>query len=395
MKYGKLGTSLGAVTGVLAMAVSGGGLATIASAQPESGMLNTMQASPMPQRYRVDLRPLNNSGVHGAADLVLTGRELTVSVQASGMTPDQVHAQHIHGINSEDGAAECPTDAQDTNKDSFISVSEGAPTYGPIKLNLTNPQTPFGPNDTIVNGVKLFTPFAGMPAPTSFPKADANGNISFSNTYVFDTNDAAANAAFQTLNPLTNQEIVLHGAVAPKDVETAQGGGATTAYDGLLPVACARITAVSNDTGGGNTSSTLNNFDAAMTAATTTFQLNIAQDENNLQSVTGGSDALTAYFSANRTANENFQASLSAAENQYRSDSQGSMGSDQARNTFIDKFNHAKADYFNSLEQAKNMLSDNLNRDGQAVAKDQFMNSFNTSEAAYSNQLEQAKNSIH
>ncbi len=250
MKYDKLGTKLGAVTGVLAMAVSSGGLATIASAQSTSDTPHMNQANQFMQRYRVNLRPLNNSGVHGVADVILMGRELTVTVRASGMTPNQIHAQHIHGQNSGQGAAECPTATQDTNKDNFISVSEGAPTYGPIKLNLTNPQTPFGPNDTTVNGVKLFTSFAGMPVPETFPKADANGNIRFTNTYMFDTNDAAANAAFQTLNPLTDQEIVLHGAVAPKDVETAAGGGFTTAYDTLLPVACARISAIGNQQAG-------------------------------------------------------------------------------------------------------------------------------------------------
>ena len=246
MKYSKLGTTLGAVTGVLALSLSGGGFATIASAQSSTGALHSMQANHMLQRYRVNLRPLNNSGVHGFADITLMGRELTVRVRASGMTPNMTHAQHIHGQKSSVGAAECPTAAQDTNMDNFISVTEGAPKYGPIKLNLTNPQTPFGPNDTVLNGVKLFTDFAGVPAPENFPKADANGNLSFSNTYLFDTNDAAANAAFETLNPLTDQEVVLHGAMAPSGVETAAGGGATMAYDGLLPVACARITAVGN-----------------------------------------------------------------------------------------------------------------------------------------------------
>lgn len=293
MKYHKLGTKLGAVSSVLALSISGGGFATIASAQSMSGSTHPVQANRMLQRYRVNLRPLNNSGVHGFADITLMGRELTVKVRASGMTPNMTHAQHIHGQSSDMGAAECPTAAQDLNNDNFISVTEGAPTYGPIKLSLTNPQTPFGPNDTVLNGVKLFTDFAGKPAPENFPKADANGNLSFSNTYTFDTNDAAAKAAFETLNPLTDQEVVLHGAMAPSGVETLAGGGATMAYDGLLPVACARITAVGNhhsngvhgQGGQGNENErenvSINNTGPGSTNSINTSSSNSSQSTNN------------------------------------------------------------------------------------------------------------------
>jgi hypothetical protein len=235
MKYNKLGATLGSITGILTLAIGSGGFGAITSAHSMPTTPHSMGANQtVAKRYRVNLRPLNNSGVHGTADIILDGRELTVTVRASGMTPNMIHAQHIHGQTTAVGAAECPTAAQDINMDGFISVTEGAPKYGPIKLNLTNPQTPFGPNNTVLNGVKLFTDFAGVPMPENFPKADENGNLYFTNTYLFDTNNAAANAAFETLNPLT------------KDVETAAGGGTTMAYDGLLPVACARITAVGN-----------------------------------------------------------------------------------------------------------------------------------------------------
>ncbi len=308
MKYSKLGTRLGSITGIVALALSGGGFGALASAQSMPSMPHMMDANHMGQRYRVNLRPLNNSGVHGRADIILDGRELTVTVRARGMTPDMIHPQHIHGQKSDVGAAECPTAAQDTNMDNFISVTEGAPKYGPIKLNLTNPQTPFGPNATVLNGVKLFTDFAGVPSLQNFPKADANGNLYFTNTYLFDTTNAAANAAFETLNPLTDQEVVLHGAVAPKDVETSAGGGTTMAYDALLPVACARITAVGNknahhvgntedgqgnegsDSSISNTGPGSNNSisESSNTSTRSSNRSNVSVSNHNNQTATGG-----------------------------------------------------------------------------------------------------------
>ena len=185
------------------------------------------------KNFTVQLQPLNSSGVTGTATVTLRGKQLVVDIDAVGLQPNVVHPAHIHGmLNGED--ATCPTMAQDTNHDGFISVFEGAPTYGAIKVNLTKPQTPFGPNPTAA----LFAPFAGVPSLSNFPKATQDGSEHFMQTYAFNLSDADAAAAFKGVMPLSAQEIVLHGAMAPESVDTMGGDPSKMVYDGLLPVAC-------------------------------------------------------------------------------------------------------------------------------------------------------------
>ena len=197
------------------------------------------------QTYAAHLSQLNDTGASGEASLKLSGRTLHFSLEADGLEPGKTHPMHIHGKDNPEVAA-CPTNAQDTNNDGFVSVVEGAGQYGLIKLNLTNPQTPFGPPATTA----LFTPFAGKASNANFPVADASGHETFDMTYVFD-NSAAAEGAFQSLMPLENQHIVLHGAEAPGSVDAdafaalgapvSAADQAKTSYDALLPVACGKI----------------------------------------------------------------------------------------------------------------------------------------------------------
>src|SRR5687768_9669915 len=59
--------------------------------------------------YKAYLSPLNNSGVSGMATLTLDGNMLTVMIEASGLTPNQVHPQHIHGFTEKNKNATCPS----------------------------------------------------------------------------------------------------------------------------------------------------------------------------------------------------------------------------------------------------------------------------------------------
>ncbi len=370
-----------AITAAVAMVLSGsGGLGALASASPMS------QVPQATKSYHADLQPLNNSGVHGTADLTLTGNKLTVSMKSSGLMPNQNHDQHIHGMLTAADAS-CPTMAQDTNHDGYVSVVEGAASYGPIKVNLTSPQTKFGPNDTKVMGVPVFAPFAGVPNDAGFPTADAQGNETFNQTYRFNMHNPAAVAAYNSVaTQLANQTIVLHGMDAPAAVD-----GSMTPYDDLLPVACGEITAVSSGTGASGLVQKLNDSFGNANAA---FQTNLNQNiQTTAAMMPGGSqDSLNAFNTSAGVSYATLQASLTQAENQYVANANN--GGDAARNMFIDQFNNAKATYFNNLEQAKNMLSDALNQAGQAPAKDQFMNNFNASEGTYGNQLEQVKAGI-
>src|SRR5690606_41765271 len=60
---------------------------------------------------------------------------LKATVLAAGVTPNQPHPQHIHG--QDDGSnSTCPPSSADTNGDGFISLAEGLPYYGGVKLPL-------------------------------------------------------------------------------------------------------------------------------------------------------------------------------------------------------------------------------------------------------------------
>jgi hypothetical protein len=83
--------------------------------------------------YQADLTQLNQSGVSGTGMVTLDGNTATVTIEATGLLAGSPHAQHFH-IGAQ-GA--CPTDADDTDGDGFVSVTEGGPFYGDIGTSLT------------------------------------------------------------------------------------------------------------------------------------------------------------------------------------------------------------------------------------------------------------------
>lgn len=90
------------------------------------------------------LNPVNahvgTRAVTGKAVLTMDGSgNLTVSLDVKGVVPGQTHAQHIHGHG---GVSTCPTPQADADGDGLVSVSEGAPDYGPVLVPLTPFQTP-------------------------------------------------------------------------------------------------------------------------------------------------------------------------------------------------------------------------------------------------------------
>jgi hypothetical protein len=187
------------------------------------------------RNYTAELTPLNNSGVTGSAEITFKHKALSINLSAEGLVPNMPHPAHIHGkLTGSD--AMCPTTDADTNSDGFVSVFEGAPAYGPIKLNLTTPQTAFGaPANTT-----LFAPFAGTPSIGNFPVSNDNGDISIDQTYTFDMSKQADKDAYAQLRALDMQHIVVHGGYAPENVDTP-GGSTKVVYDALLPVACGQI----------------------------------------------------------------------------------------------------------------------------------------------------------
>ena len=128
--------------------------------------------------YEAQLGSINDSGATGTATVTMQGDMLTVNVIAQGMTPNQAHPQHIHGL--EDGEkGTCPPASADTDEDGIITIPEGAPFYGEVLLPLQD-----------------------------FPMADANGNINYEKSFILGEN---GNPTAEDLADLEDRVIVLHG----------------------------------------------------------------------------------------------------------------------------------------------------------------------------------------
>lgn len=146
-------------------------------------------------QYTVDLNSLNSSGVSGTATLTVSGDELTVTITASGLTPDMLHPQHIHGFKDNKGNATCPPMSA-AGDDGLLTLVDGLPFYGPVLL----PLTPF-PTDP-----------------------DGDGEIFYEESFTL------SELEFD-LKPLQNRVIVLHGMFVDG------------VYVATLPVACGAISA--------------------------------------------------------------------------------------------------------------------------------------------------------
>lgn len=122
---------------------------------------------------------------------LVNGNTLHVSIEASGLEPDKVHPQHIHGINNPLKNATCPGIDADTDGDGVISVREGLPSYGPIILPL-------------------------LP----FDLVDAEGKLKYEASFTINPN---------SLQPLHKRVVLLHGMTVNNQ------------YIPSLPIACGQI----------------------------------------------------------------------------------------------------------------------------------------------------------
>ncbi|HET7398854.1 MAG TPA: hypothetical protein VFJ94_10070 [Intrasporangium sp.] len=183
--------------------------------------------------FGADLRPVphtptadGGSNVTGTAKLRLTGRTLRVDIKAAGLTPNEPHAMHIHGVLQ--ARNECPTIAADVNTgdsidpatfvagepDGLISLSEGAPSYGPIDVSLTTS------GDT--------SPSSGL-ALERFATADSEGRLDYHRTFAIPKGVA---------KDLADLHIVLHGTDLPSDSDHSS---LSSLFEATLPVACGEI----------------------------------------------------------------------------------------------------------------------------------------------------------
>src|SRR4051812_11176802 len=137
--------------------------------------------------YSATFTPVNNSGVSGTSDLTLNGSTLTVSVNATGLEPNQNHPQHIHGFAN--GTPSVippfpPTPDVDTNGNGLLDDPEAEALIGPPILGLTG-----------TNGTTNVSPAGsgepgGENAPsttaTDYPAVGADGALTYSGTFTVD-----------------------------------------------------------------------------------------------------------------------------------------------------------------------------------------------------------------
>lgn len=149
------------------------------------------------------LTPVNGSGARGS--VTLTTKEdgsLTVVIRASGLVPNQPHAQHIHG-SAEGGHFMCPSKADDTDGDGFLTNEEATGEYGTIYMSLTTRGST--------------SARAGL-ALDRMPVADGQGRLSYRRTF-------PASAVPRALSDqLSHVHVVLHG-IDPNDNGRYDVGG--------------------------------------------------------------------------------------------------------------------------------------------------------------------------
>ncbi len=190
-------------------------LALVAAAQPV-----------MAQTYKVNLRPLNQSGVTGKGSLILNADKtrLTVKIDATGLEKNQVHVGHIHGLvasGNEPADSSIPSPKQDSDRDKYVELAEGAVTYGPILITLGTD-----------NGGNL--------------DPDGDGTIHYEQT--FNLEDLAIYAdTFNKMsvigsgNSLQLREIIIHGLTVPATGVAPGEVDGTAGYKTVLPVSGGEI----------------------------------------------------------------------------------------------------------------------------------------------------------
>ncbi len=129
-------------------------------------LISAPAASAHENTFTLDLTDTmgNNSGSTATAEVGIDHDRMTVSIDGSGFTPGQPHAQHFHGSFDADMDFTCPTSTSDKDGDGQVNTEEGLPQYGDVIISLTTK------GDT--------SPKSGL-AIERMPVADDNGDLSY------------------------------------------------------------------------------------------------------------------------------------------------------------------------------------------------------------------------
>lgn len=178
--------------------------------------------------YRAEISSLNESAngdrsVSGSITLQVQGDRLLIDVEASGLEPNTMHLQHLHGA-PEGGDTNCPEMGADSNNDDLVDITEAYNVAGVTMI-------PFHDNPS------------NMEVDTdTYPTADENGNISYQQTVDLDELTRSFKGKFQWENlDFNNFTYLIHGVQdteVPETVESVKGLPAHV----TLPVGCAKLT---------------------------------------------------------------------------------------------------------------------------------------------------------
>jgi hypothetical protein len=180
------------------------------------------------QTFRFDLEtvpddPRASGGAHatGRARITVQGDQVTVRLRASGLSPNMVHVQHIHGV----GQNRCPDASRrdDRVNDGLIDTVEGLPDYGAIQVSLTTT------GDT--------SAASGL-AVDRFPRADEHGRVRYERTFTI-----GVDFPREVAEHLAEHHIVTHGIDVNHNGAYDFGAGVSALSPALpleaeLPAAC-------------------------------------------------------------------------------------------------------------------------------------------------------------
>lgn len=189
-------------------------------------------AQAAPVNYTFALAPENNSGVFGSGTIALDGTLATVTINATGLVPNQAHPSHIHG---QLGAAAPQTTiappSADSNKDGFVEKTEGALFEGPPIFDLPPSGVP-SVYSTAPGGVVAFTQ-----------------TFDLANTALYDPDKLGLSLTLADIEglsggnttPLADRILELHGLLVPAGIDGTTGPAGSLVYDKEMPVSAGLI----------------------------------------------------------------------------------------------------------------------------------------------------------
>jgi len=178
--------------------------------------------------YKAELSSLNSktigSSARGEATFTISGDQLTIHVNAKGVSPNMEHLQHLHGFAKGDRKSECPTTRNDTNGDGIIDIVETEPVAGTTMV-------PFHDDPISMEMVK-----------DTYPTAGTDGSYSYEKTVSL----KALKAAFAVKVPgqrldLARRVVFLHGVPASTKLPAAVASLDDIPAQVTLPIACGEI----------------------------------------------------------------------------------------------------------------------------------------------------------